>query len=56
MKVLYYLVAFIAGSSLSIEGAIGGTLGENIGKKNRNYILYVFDGVYDCNTHYLILW
>lgn len=32
MKVLFYFLALVAGASLSIEGAIGGTLGRNIGE------------------------
>ena len=41
MKVLYYLVAFIAGVSLSIEGAIGGTLGENIGEIETTFYMFM---------------
>jgi len=40
MKVLYYVLDFIAGASLSIEGAIGGTLGENIGEIETTFYMF----------------
>ena len=41
MKVLFYLLAFIAGVSLSIEGAIGGTMGENIGEIETTFYMFM---------------
>ncbi|MEH7741582.1 DMT family transporter [Bacillus subtilis] len=41
MKALFYLIAFIAGASLSIEGAIGGTLGRNIGQIETTFYMFM---------------
>lgn len=40
-KVLVYLAAFAAGISLSIEAAIGGALGENIGELESTYYIFI---------------
>lgn len=40
MKFIYYFLAFIGGASLSIEGAIGGTLGENIGEIETTFYMF----------------
>ncbi|MGG3182731.1 DMT family transporter [Priestia megaterium] len=41
MKVLFYVLAFVAGASLSIEGAIGGTLGRNIGQIETTFYMFI---------------
>ncbi|MFP3126249.1 DMT family transporter [Ectobacillus funiculus] len=40
MKVLFYFIALVAGASLSIEGAIGGTLGRNIGEIETTFYMF----------------
>lgn len=41
MKVFVYVLAFIAGVSLSLEAAIGGALGENIGEIESTYFIFI---------------
>ncbi|WNS82426.1 DMT family transporter [Domibacillus sp. DTU_2020_1001157_1_SI_ALB_TIR_016] len=40
IKLLFYFLALIAGASLSIEGAIGGTLRENIGEVETTFYMF----------------
>ncbi|RKD73548.1 transporter family-2 protein [Sinobaca qinghaiensis] len=41
MKIIVYVLALIAGMSLSLEAAIGGALGENIGELESTYFIFI---------------
>lgn len=41
MKIIVYALALIAGMSLSLEAAIGGALGENIGELESTYFIFI---------------
>lgn len=41
MKALYYLLALLGGIALSMEGAIGSTLGETIGELESSYYIFL---------------
>lgn len=45
MKVIYYLLALLAGFALSMEGAIASKLGETIGELESSYFIFLTGSV-----------